>query len=97
MKAEVKTKKGVMPAGKYADGGAVKGKPFGGKQTPKEEMAEAKAVRSGKVSPAEYARKEKAEGDKKPMPALMAKGKALASGKTTPGQYAAKATGKPKK
>ena len=72
-------------------------KPFKGKQTKAEEMAEAKKVRSGKMSPAEYARAEKREGDKKPMKELMAKGKAIASGKMSPSQYAAKATGKSKK
>lgn len=72
-------------------------KPFAGKQTKKEEMAEAKAVKSGKVSPAQYAAKEKAEGDSKSKSALMAKGKALASGKMSAKQYADKATGKPKK
>jgi hypothetical protein len=72
-------------------------KPFAGKQTKKEEMAEAKAVKSGKVSPAQYAAKEKAEGDTKSKSALMAKGKALASGKMSAKSYAAKATGKPKK
>jgi hypothetical protein len=72
-------------------------KPFAGKQTKKEEMAEAKAVKSGKVTPAQYAAKEKAEGDSKSKSALMAKGKALASGKMSAKQYADKATGKPKK
>jgi|688.fasta_scaffold907496_2 hypothetical protein len=72
-------------------------KPFAGKQTKKEEMAEAKAVKSGKVTPAQYAAKEKAEGDSKSKGALMAKGKALASGKMSPKQYADKATGKSKK
>jgi hypothetical protein len=72
-------------------------KPFAGKQTKKEEMVEAKAVKSGKVTPAQYAAKEKAEGDSKSKGALMAKGKALASGKMSPKQYADKATGKPKK
>lgn len=72
-------------------------KPFQGKQTKKEEMAEAKAVKSGKVTPAQYAAKEKAEGDKKSKSALMAKGKALASGKMSAKQYAGMATGKPKK
>lgn len=72
-------------------------KPFAGKQTKKEEMAEAKAVKSGKVTPAQYAAKEKAEGDTKSKAALMSKGKALASGKMSAKQYADKATGKPKK
>jgi len=72
-------------------------KPFAGKQTPAEERAEAQKVRSGKVSPVQYARAEKKEGDKKPMSALMAKGKKLASGKMSVGAYAKAAPGKPKK
>lgn len=72
-------------------------KPFAGKQTKQEEMAEAKAVRSGKVTPAQYAAREKAEGDKKSKSSLMAKGKSIASGKMSPSKYASMATGKPKK
>jgi hypothetical protein len=83
-------KKGMIPAG-FADGGKVK--PFAGKQTKAEEMAEAKAVKSGKMTAAQYAAKEKAEGDKKPKSALMARGKQLASGKMSAAQYGAKATG----
>ena len=64
MKAPTKSKKGVIPAGMYADGGKVKAKPFTGKDTKAEEMAEAKAVRSGKVSPKEYVRREVAEEKK---------------------------------
>lgn len=63
-------------------------KMFAGKQTKAEEMAEAKAVKSGKVSAAEYARKEKAEGDKAPKGKLVARGKELASGKMSAEQYA---------
>lgn len=66
-------------------------KMFQGKQTRQEEMAEAKAVRSGKVSPAEYARREKAEGDKASTKSLEARGKQLASGKMSADQYAGKA------
>ena len=72
-------------------------KPFQGKQTPAEERSEARAVRSGKVSPAEYARREKAEGDSKSMGALKAKGKSIASGKTSPDAYAAAAKKMPKR
>lgn len=66
-------------------------KMFQGKQTRQEEMAEAKAVRSGKVSPAEYARREKAEGDKASTKTLEARGKQLASGKMSAAQYAGSA------
>lgn len=75
----------------------MKAMPFKGKQSKAEEMAEAKKVRSGKMSPAAYARAEKKEGDKKPMSALMARGKQLASGKMSAKEYGAKATGKAKK
>ncbi len=75
----------------------MKATPFKGKQTKAEEMAEARKVRSGKMSPAEYARAEKKEGDKKSMSTLTAKGKALASGKMSAKEYGGKATGKPKK
>lgn len=68
----------------------MKTKPFGGKQTPAEERKEAGLVRSGKVSPAEYARREKAEGDKKSPATLKSMGKKLASGKMTAAQYASK-------
>lgn len=89
----VKPTKGVIPAG-YANGGKVK--PFSGKDTKAEEMAEAKAVRSGKVTPKGYAadeqKEEKMEGEKKtPRKALLAKGKDLASGKLSASQYGAMA------
>ena len=35
---------------------------FGGKETYKEELAEAKAIKSGKITPAQYAKGEKSEG-----------------------------------
>lgn len=63
-------------------------KMFSGKEDPAEEMAEAKAVRSGKLSPKQYAAKEKAEGHKTSSSALEAKGKKLASGALSPQQYA---------
>lgn len=84
MKSGMKMKRGMIPAG-YADGGKVK--PFTGKDDKAEEMAEAKQVRSGKVSPKQYAMREKAEGDKKPMGKLVDTGKKLASGKMSAGQY----------
>lgn len=93
MKAKtVKPMKGMVPAG-YADGGKVM--PFKGKQTKAEEMAEAKAVRAGKMTPKQYAAKEMAEekkmGVKKPSKAaLMEKGKALATGKMSAKEYASK-------
>lgn len=67
-------------------------KPFSGEDTRAEEMAEAKAVRSGKVSVAQYVAKETAEhakeGEKTNRSELMARGKAIASGAMSPAQYA---------
>ena len=81
-------KKGVIPAG-FANGGKVK--PFTGKDTKAEEMAEAKAVRGGKVSAKEYVRREvaeeKKEGEKPNPKKLAATGKALASGKMSADKY----------
>ena len=77
-----------IPQG-YKDGGKVK--PFAGKDNKKEERAEAKMVRSGKVSPAQYAAKEKAEGDTKSKASLMRTGKDIASGRESVAQYGAMA------
>ncbi len=63
-------------------------KPFAGKDTKAEERKEAKMVRAGKVSPAQYAKKEKAEGDMKSKSTLMGVGKKLATGKMSAAQYA---------
>lgn len=68
-----------------------KAPPFKGKDNKAEEMAEAKAVRSGKVSPAQYAAAEKKEGDKKSMSSLKATGKDIAAGKKSAAQYASQA------
>lgn len=84
----VKPARGVIPAG-FTDGGKVK--PFTGKDTKAEEMAEARAVRSGKVTPKQYVRKEvaeeKKEGEKPNPKKLAATGKALASGKMSAEKY----------
>lgn len=69
----------------------MKAKPFAGKDNKAEEMAEAKAVRAGKVSPKAYVRGEKSEGDSKSPASLMATGKALASGRMSASQYASTA------
>lgn len=67
-------------------------KPFTGKDTKGEELAEARSVRSGRTTPAQYVRKEKAEekkeGEKKSASSLRSTGKALASGKMSPQEYA---------
>ena len=61
---------------------------FKGKDTKAEEMKEAKAVRSGKITPAQYTKGEKMEGTKKPASALMKRGQAMKSGKMSPAAYA---------
>lgn len=71
-------------------------KPFAGKQTPAEERAEARAVRSGKVSPAGYAAGEKREGDKASVASLKARGEKLKSGALSADRYAGMATDMPK-
>lgn len=56
---------------------------FTGKETMKEELAEAKAIKSGKISPMEYAKGEKMEGHKKGGCMKMARGGGIESkGKT---------------
>ncbi len=71
-------------------------KAFKGKQSAAEEKAEAKMVRSGKMTPAQYARAEKAEGDTASTKSLEARGQQLASGKMSAEQYASMATDMPK-
>lgn len=69
-------------------------KPFAGKDTKAEERKEAKMVRAGKMSPAQYAAKEKSEGGAKHAKTskgtFEARGKQLASGKMSAGAYAKK-------
>ena len=59
---------------------------FRGADTPAEEKAEARAVRSGKITPKQYVAGEKAEGEKEP--GMLARAKALKSGKMSPAAYA---------
>lgn len=61
---------------------------FKNKDTKSEEMKEAKAVRSGKITPAQYAKGEKSEGTKTPGSSLLKRGKAMKSGKMSPAAYA---------
>ena len=63
-------------------------KMFGGKESKAEEMSEAKAVKSGKVSPKQYAKAEKSEGEKGNMGSLSKRGSALKSGKMSAEKYA---------
>ena len=58
---------------------------FKGKETPEEEMAEAKALKSGKISKDQYVKGEKSEGHGK---GAKAKADAIKSGKMSPKQYA---------
>lgn len=60
------------------------GKLFAGKDTRKEEMKEARAVKSGRISPAQYVKGEKSEGKK----GSMKTAKAIKSGKMSPAAYA---------
>ena len=51
-------------SGLFAKGGRMATKKlFGGKESYKEELAEAKAIKSGKITPQQYARGEKSEGE----------------------------------
>ena len=59
---------------------------FRGADTPAEEKAEARAVRSGKITPKQYVAGEKSEGEKEP--GMLARAKALKSGKMSPAAYA---------
>lgn len=61
-------------------------KMFQGKETPKEEMAEAKSLKSGKISKAQYVKGEEAEGENKREAKKNAD--AIKSGKMSPKQYA---------
>lgn len=69
---------------------------FTGKDTPAEEKREARAVKSGKISAAQYAKGEKMEGEKDSASALKARAAKMKAGKLTPAAYA-KMEGKGKK
>lgn len=59
---------------------------FGGKETKAEEMKEAKALKSGKISKSQYVAGEKSEGHSK---GAAAKADKIKSGKMSPAAYAA--------
>lgn len=62
---------------KFKEGGMATNKLkslFKGKESVKEELAEAKAIKAGKISPMEYAKGEKMEGHKKGGKVCMARG-----------------------
>lgn len=65
----------------FAKGGAL----FKGKESPAEEKAEARALKSGKISPKQYVAGEKKEGHGS---GAAAKAKAIKSGKLSPAAYA---------
>ena len=65
---------------KFAKGGL-----FGGKETPAEEMKEAKALKAGKISPKQYVAGEKKEGHGA---GAAKKAAALKSGRLSPKTYA---------
>lgn len=69
---------------KFAKGG-VMDKMFGGKETKAEEMKEAKALKSGKISPKQYVAGEKSEGHGA---GAAKKATAIKSGKLSPVAYA---------
>ena len=69
---------------KFAKGGEMK-KMFGGKETKAEEMKEAKALKSGKISPKQYVAGEKSEGHGA---GAAKKATAIKSGKLSPAAYA---------
>ena len=69
----------------FKEGGVMKNL-FGGKETRAEEMKEAKALKSGKISPAQYVKGEKSEGHGA---GAASKAKAIKSGKLSPAKYGA--------
>ena len=71
---------------------------FGGKETYKEELAEAKAVASKKISPKEFIKGEKSEKHKgEELKSLAKQAKSIRSGKMSPEQYAKMETSEPMK
>ena len=70
-------------------------KMFGGKETPKEEMAEARALRSGAISKKQYIAGERSEGHKD-MADVRGNANAIASGRMSPKAYAAEERGEKK-
>ena len=84
---EPKTRQGKTEL--FAKGGTMALKKlFGGKETYKEELGEAKAVAAKKVTPKQFAKAEKAEGYKDEEKGALSTGKKIASGKLSPAKYA---------
>lgn len=63
-------------------------RPFGGKDSAPLEKSEARALRSGKMTPKMYVKGEKAEGGGPAPMSMLKRGQQLKSGKMTPTQYA---------
>jgi hypothetical protein len=80
--------------GKKFGGGGMAKKLFGGKETYSEEMKEAKAVKSGKISPANFVQGEKSEGHKEEKSGKLAM--AIKTGKMSPAKYASMESKEPK-
>lgn len=76
---------------KFAKGGTMAKKMFGGKETPAEEMKEAKALKSGRITPKQYAAGEKSEGHGA---GAAKKAAAIKSGRLSPKAYAEEHTKK---
>ena len=74
------------------------GKLFGGKETYGEELKEAKAVKSGKISPKEFVKGEKSEKHKgEELKSLAKQARMIKSGKKSPEDYAKEETSEPMK
>ena len=71
---------------KFRSGGAMG--LFKGKETAGEEKAEARALRSGKISKAQYIKGEESEGKKEPKAEIRKNAAAIKSGKLSPAAYA---------
>ena len=78
-------------------GGSAKEKLFGGKETYTEELGEAKAVKSKKISPKQFVKGEKSEGHKGEEKGVATTAKKLASGKMSPESYAKMEAAEPMK
>ena len=74
--------------GKKFKGGGMAKSLFGGKETYSEELKEAKALKSGKISEQGFVKGEKSEGHKDEESNPRAIAKAIKSGKKSPTQYA---------
>jgi len=78
-----------------AKGGSAKQKLFGGKESYSEELGEAKAVSSKKISPKQFVKGEKSEGHKGEEKGAAKMAKKIASGKMSPEAYAKKEASEP--